>query len=106
MSDFSSQLILRFAIAAGIYRRQNNSFWKPLAICGLNREWLYGQEARAWAAGLRVLLQRAAEELPLAQTSRLEWQSGIGLVPFEPDILAALIGFCIRDRNRSEIRHF
>src|ERR1700753_778149 len=33
-----------FGIAAGIYRRQNNPFWKPLAICGLNREWLFGQE--------------------------------------------------------------
>jgi len=174
-----------FGIAAGIYRRQNNPFWKPLAICGLNREWLFGQEAgrvednpqeffyellrqyylfncgdenalgrmlehansspallaqpvgnppvplheyiafirgdiekvyykgdpaedgdRAWAAGLRVLLQRTAEQLQLSQSNRFQWQNEIGLLPFEPDILAALLGFGIRNRNRNAIRLF
>lgn len=174
-----------FGIAAGVYRRRNNSFWKPLAICGLNREWLFGQEAgrvegspqeffyellrqyylfnsgdenalgrmlehassspalvaqpvgnppvrlqeyiafirsdiekvyykgdpgddgsRAWVAGLRVLLQRTAEQLQLAQSNRFQWANEIGLLPFEPDILATLLGFCIRNRNRNEIRAF
>jgi hypothetical protein len=174
-----------FGIAAGIYRRQNSSFWKPLAVCGLNREWLLGQEAgrvegnpqeffyellrqyylfntgdenalgrmleyassspallaqpvgspsiplyeyitfmrsdiekvyyndnpagsgsQAWTAGLRVLLQRTAAQLQLAQSNRFQWNNEIGLLPFEPDILATLLGFCIRDRNRAEMRLF
>ena len=174
-----------FGIAAGVYRRRNNSFWKLLAICGLNREWLFGQEAgrvegspqaffyhllrqhylfnsgdenalgrmlehaatspalvaqpvgnppvrlqeyitfirgdiekvyykgdpaedagRPWVAGLRVLLQRTAEQLQLAQSNRFQWTNEIGLLPFEPDILATLLGFCIRNRNRNEIRAF
>jgi len=174
-----------FGIAAGVYRRRGNSFWKPLAICGLNREWLFGQEAgrveaspqeffyellrqyylfnsgdenalgrmlehaatspaliaqsvgnptvrlqeyiafirgdidkvyykgnaaedgnRAWVAALRVLLQRTAEQLQLAQSNRFQWTNEIGLLPFEPDILATLLGFCIRIRNRGEIRAF
>lgn len=174
-----------FGIAAGVYRRRNNSFWKPLAICGLNREWLFGQEAgrvegnpqeffyellrqyylfncgdenalgrmlehastspallaqpvgnppvplheyiafirgdiekvyykddpaddgnRAWVAGLRVLLHRTAEQLQLAQSNQHRWTNLIGILPFEPDILAALMGFCIRNRNRGEIRPF
>lgn len=174
-----------FGIAAGVYRRRSNSFWKPLAICGLNREWLFGQEAgrvegnpqeffyellrqyylfncgdenalgrmlehassspallaqpvgnplvplqeyiafirgdiekvyykgplpedasRVWVAGLRVLLQRTAEQLHLAQSNHYQWTNGIGLLPFEPDILAVLLGFCIRNRNRQDIRAF
>ena len=174
-----------YGIAAGIYRRQSSSFWKPLAICGLGREWLFGQDAervegnpreffyellrqyylfncgdenalgwmleyassspalltqpvgnlpiplqeyiafirgdiekvyyngdpagngsRAWAAGLRVLLQRMTGQLRLAQSNRFQWDNGIGLLPFEPDILATLLGFCVRDRNRAEMRHF
>ena len=174
-----------FGIASGIYRRQNNSFWKPLAICGLNREWLFGQEVsrvegnppeffyellrqyflfnsgdenalgrmleyassspallalpvgnppvplheyitfirgdiekvyhdgdptqdgdRAWAAGLRVLLQRTAEQLQLSQSNYFQWTNEIGILPYEPDILAVILGFCIRNRNRAPIRHF
>jgi hypothetical protein len=174
-----------FGIAAGIYRRQNNSFWKPLAICGLNREWLSGQEAgrvegnphefyyellrqyylfncgdenalgrmleyassspammaqpvgnppvplhetvafirgdiekvyyngnpeeagnHPWTAGLRVLLQRNAEQLQLSQSNRFQWSNEIGLLPYEPDILATILSFCIRARNRGEIRAF
>ena len=174
-----------FGIAAGIYRRQNNSFWKILAICSLNREWLFGQEAsqvegdpqeffyellrqyylfnsgdenalgrmieyassspalmtqpvdnppiplqeyiafirgdiekeyykdnpaeaghRPWAAGLRVLLRRTTEQLLLSQRQHLHWNNGIGLLPFEPGILATLLGFCIRIRNRAGIRLF
>ena len=55
---------------------------------------------RAWAAGLRVLLQRTAEQVQLSQSNRFQWKNEIGLVPFEPDILATLLGFCIRNRNR------
>jgi hypothetical protein len=174
-----------FGVAAGIYRRQNNSFWKPLAICGLNREWLFGQEAgrveghpqeffyellrqyylfnsgdenalgrmlehassspvllaqpvgnppaplhetiafirgdiekvyyqgeagedgdRAWAAGLRVLLKRTGDQLRVAQRDRWHWGNEIGVLPFEPDILATLLGFCIRTRNRAAMRLF
>lgn len=180
-----------FGIAAGIYRRQNNSFWKPLAICGLNREWLFGQEVgrvegnppeffyellrqyflfnsgyenalgrmleyaasspallalpvgnppipmqeyinfiradiekvyykgdpgqdgdpgrdsdRAWAAGLRVLLQRSAQHLRFAQSNRFQWANEIGILPYEPDVLAVVLGFCIRNRNRATIRLF
>lgn len=174
-----------FSIAAGIYRRQNNSFWKPLAICGLNREWLFGQDVgrvednpqeffyellrqyylfntgdenalgrmlehaasspallaqpvgnppvplheyldfirgdigkvyhtgdpaedghSMWFAALRVLLRRTGEQLQLSQRNRFQWRNEIGLLPFEPDILATLLGFCIRSRNRAEMRRF
>jgi len=174
-----------FGIAAGIYRRQDHSFWKPLSICGLNREWLFGQAAgsvegdppeffyellrqyflfnsgdenalgrmleyaasapallafpignppiplydyiafirgdiekvyyngdpahdgdHTWAAALRVLLQRSAEQLQLAQRNRLRWANEIGVLPYEPEVLAVVIGFCIRNRNRTGIRQF
>lgn len=174
-----------FGIASGIYRRQNNSFWKLLAICGFNRDWLLGQEAgrvegnpqeffyellrqyflfnngdenslgrmleyassipallaqpvgnppialqeyisfirgdiemiyysnahtsvdhQGWAASLRLILQRSAEQLQLLQSNRFQWTNEIGLLPFEPDILATLLGLCVRGRNREEFRVF
>jgi hypothetical protein len=174
-----------FGIAAGIYRRQNNPFWKPLAVCGLNREWLFGQEVgrvegnpqeffyellrqyylfnsgdenslgrmlehassspalsahpvgnpaiplyeylsfirgdiekvyyhgdptedgnKVWVAGLRAILHRTAEQLHLSQSNSFQWKNEINVLPFEPEILAVLLGFCIRNRNRGEMRHF
>ena len=174
-----------FGIASGIYRRQNNSFWKMLAVCGFNRDWLLGQEAgrvegnpqeffyellrqyylfnageenalgrlleyassipallaqpvgnpaaalkeyisvirgdieriyysdesgsgdrSSWAPGLRVILQRSAEQLQLLQSNRFQWTNEIGLLPFEPDTLALLLCFGIRSRNRIALRLF
>jgi len=174
-----------YSIAAGIYRRRNNSFWKPLAICGLNREWLFGQEVGGvednpqeffyellrqyylfnsgeenalgrmlehaasspallaqpvgnppvalheyldfirgdiekvyhtgdpaedgnpnWVPALRVLLQHTGEQLRFSQGNRFQWSNAIGVLPFEPDIVATLLGFCIRSRNRAEMRRF
>ncbi|GGB19565.1 hypothetical protein [Puia dinghuensis] len=192
-----------FGIAAGIHRRQNNSIWKLLAICGFNQEWLLGQEAAwvgrddwggggresgdawvgsdarefyhellrqyflfnsgeenalgwlleyasssselpgqlvgeppiplqeylsliradiekgyhigepagnpAWMACLRLLLQRTAGQLQLMQRHYLQWSEATwdtGVRPFEPDILATLLCFCIRHRNREDFRLF
>jgi hypothetical protein len=174
-----------FGAAAGVYRRQSNSFWKLLAICGLKRDWLFGQEAgRAerhpqeffyellrqyflfnsgdenalgrmleyasstnalhaqpvgnppiplqdylafirgdiekayysngqapgdhpgWDANLRVLLQRSADRFQLLRRNRFQWNNAIGFLPFEPDILATLLCFSIRNRNREYLRQF
>ncbi|HLZ89556.1 MAG TPA: hypothetical protein VKQ52_20020 [Puia sp.] len=172
-----------FGFAADIYRRQNNTFWKLLAICGLNRELLFGQEVskvegnpqeffyellrqyylfnsgdenalgrmleyassspalpaqpvgnppvalrefisfirgdiekayyadepgenKDWTVSLRVLLQRTAEQLQLLQSHRLPPTNETVLLPFEPDILATLLGFCVRNRNRADLRAF
>jgi hypothetical protein len=175
-----------FGVAAGVYRRQNNSFWKLLAICGLNRNSLLGQEAGrveshpleffyellrqyflfnsgdeenalgrmleyassanalhaqpvgnppiplqeyltfirgdiekayygngqppgdhpGWADSLRLLLQRSADGLQLLRSNRFQGNNAIGLLPFEPDILATLLCFSIRNRNREYLRIF
>ena len=199
-----------FGIAAGIHRRQNNSSWKLLAICGFNREWLLGGEAAwrgrdawvdgdalrvgeardggdaqvgsdarefyhellrqyflfnsgeenalgwlleyasssadlpaqpvgeppiplqeylsliradiekgyhggepvdnpGWMVSLRLLLPRTAGQLQLVQSHYLQWSEATwdtGVRPFEPDILATLLCFCVRQRNREDFRLF
>ena len=65
-----------------------------------------GADPRAWASPLRNLLQRTAEQLQLMQSNRFQWANEIGLLPFEPDILATLLCFAIRKRNREDFRYF